>query len=127
MTGWVLPLLAGTATGVLSGFGVGGGSLLLVWLTAFAGLPQEQAQGINLLYFLPAAGAALPAHAKNGYLEKGVLLPAIAAGLACAGLGAWAATGLDAGLLRRCFGGFLLAVGLRELFRRGETSAGGRP
>ena len=127
MTGWVLPLLAGTVTGVLSGFGVGGGSLLLVWLTAFAGLPQEQAQGINLLYFLPAAGAALPAHAKNGYLEKGVLLPAIAAGLACAGLGAWAATGLDAGLLRRCFGGFLLAVGLRELFRRGETSAGGRP
>ena len=55
MTGWVLPLLAGTATGVLSGFGVGGGSLLLVWLTAFSGLPQEQAQGINLLYFLPAA------------------------------------------------------------------------
>ena len=127
MTGWVLPLLAGTATGVLSGFGVGGGSLLLVWLTAFAGLPQEQAQGINLLYFLPAAGAALPAHAKNGYLEKDVLLPAIATGLACAGLGAWAATGLDAGLLRRCFGGFLLAVGLRELFRRGEASAGGRP
>ena len=127
MTGWVLPLLAGTATGVLSGFGVGGGSLLLVWLTAFAGLPQEQAQGINLLYFLPAAGAALPAHAKNGYLEKGVLLPAIAAGLACAGLGAWAATGLDAGLLRRCFGGFLLAVGLRELLRRDEAPAGGRP
>ena len=127
MTGWVLPLLAGAATGVLSGFGVGGGSLLLVWLTAFAGLPQEQAQGINLLYFLPAAGAALPAHAKNGYLEKGVLLPAIAAGLACAGLGAWAATGLDAGLLRRCFGGFLLAVGLRELLRRDEAPAGGRP
>lgn len=120
MSGWALPLLAGAAAGVLSGFGVGGGTLLLVWLTAVAGLPQDQAQGINLLYFLPAAGAALPAHAKNGYLEKEFLLPAIAAGLIAAGLGAWAATGLDDGVLRRCFGGFLLVIGLRELFRRGE-------
>ena len=53
MTGWLLPLLAGTATGVLSAFGVGGGTLLLIYMTAFAGLPQDQAQGINLLYFLP--------------------------------------------------------------------------
>ena len=35
-------------------------------------------------------------------------------------LAAWAATGLDTALLRRCFGGFLLAVGLRELFRKGS-------
>ena len=117
---WLLPLLAGTATGILSGFGVGGGTLLLIYLTAFAGLPQGQAQGINLLYFLPAAAASLPAHAKNGFLEKSVLLPAITAGLACAALGAWAATGMDTALLRRCFGGFLILVGLRELFRKGE-------
>ena len=119
MTGWLLPLLAGTAAGVLSGFGVGGGTLLLLYLTACAGLPQGQAQGINLLYFLPAAGAALPAHLKNGYVERSVLLPAILAGLAAAALGAWAATGLDTALLRRCFGGFLVLVGLRELFRKG--------
>ena len=119
MTGWVLPLLAGTATGVLSGFGVGGGSLLLVWLTAFAGLPQDQAQGINLLYFLPAAGAALPAHIKNGYVDGGTVLPAVLAGLAGTALAAWIATGLEVELLRRCFGGFLLVIGLRELFAKG--------
>ena len=110
MSGWLVPFLAGAATGILSGFGVGGGTLLLIYMTAFAGLPQEQAQGINLLYFLPAAAASLPAHAKNGFLEKPVLLPAIAAGLACAALGAWTAT------LRRLFGVFLLFVGARELF-----------
>ena len=120
MTTWLLPFLAGTITGILSAFGIGGGSLLLIYLTAFSGLPQGQAQGINLLYFLPAAAASLPAHAKNGFLEKSVLLPAIAAGLACAALGAWAATGMDTALLRRCFGGFLILVGLRELFRKGE-------
>lgn len=117
--GWLLAVLAGAATGILSGFGVGGGTLLLIYLTAIAGMPQPQAQGINLLYFLPSAAAALPAHIKHGYVEKSVLLPAILAGLVCAALAAWAATGLDTGLLRRCFGGFLLAVGLRELFRKG--------
>ena len=83
MSEWVLPLAVGAATGVLSGFGVGGGTLLLVYMTAFAGVDQHLAQGINLLYFLPAGLMALPAHVKNGYIEKPVLLPAIGAGLVC--------------------------------------------
>lgn len=115
---WLLPFLVGTATGVLSGFGVGGGTLLLIYLTAFAGLPQTQAQGINLLYFLPAASAALPAHIKNGYVDKPTAYPAILAGLAGTAVAAWAATGLDVELLHKCFGGFLIVVGLRELFSR---------
>lgn len=116
--GWLVAALAGAVTGVLSGFGVGGGSLLLIYMTSFADLPQNLAQGINLLYFLPAAATALPAHFKNGYVEKKALLPAIAAGLVCSALAAWAATALDVDILRKCFGGFLLVIGLRELFRK---------
>ena len=118
MSEWIIPLAVGAATGVLSGFGVGGGTLLLVYMTAFAGLDQRLAQGINLLYFLPAGLLALPAHVKNGYIEKKVQLPAIGAGLVCAALCAWAATAMDVGLLKKCFGGFLIAVGLMELFGR---------
>lgn len=119
----LIALLAGAAAGVLSGFGVGGGTLLLLYLTAFAGVEQHLAQGINLVYFLPAAAAALPSHIKNGYVDRSAALPAILAGLAAAGLCAWVASGLDTGLLRRCFGGFLLVVGLRELFHRRPPTA----
>ena len=119
MKDWIIAALAGAATGVLSGFGVGGGSLLLIYMTSFAGVPQTLAQGVNLLYFLPTAATALPAHLKNGYVEKGALLPAIAAGLVCSALTAWAATALDVEVLRKCFGGFLILIGLRELFRKG--------
>lgn len=121
MKEWILPVLAGTATGILSGFGVGGGSLLLVYLTAFAGMEQAQAQGINLLYFLPAAAAALPAHIKNHYIERAALLPAILAGSACTALGAYLASGMDTALLRRCFGAFLIFIGIRELLRRDKS------
>jgi uncharacterized membrane protein YfcA len=31
---------------------------------------------------------------------------------------AWLATALDAAVLRRIFGAFLIAVGLREMFRK---------
>lgn len=116
MSDWLWPLIVGAATGVLSGFGVGGGTLLLVYMTAFAGVEQRMAQGINLLYFLPAGLLALPAHIKNGYIEKPALIPAIGAGLACAALAAWAATGMEVELLRKFFGGFLILVGLMELF-----------
>ena len=121
MLDWIIAALVGAATGVLSGLGVGGGSLLLIYLTNWAGLAQNLAQGINLLYFLPAAATALPAHFKNGCVEKRALLPAICAGLVCSALAAWAATAIDVGLLRKCFGAFLLVIGLRELFRKEKT------
>ncbi len=118
MTGFFAAALAGAVTGVLSGFGIGGGSLLLIYMTSFAGVAQNVAQGINLLYFLPTAAASLPAHAKNGYIEKAALAPAILAGLAGTALAAWAATAMDVDLLRKCFGAFLLVIGVRELFRK---------
>ena len=118
MLKWLLSLAVGLLTGILSGFGIGGGTILMVYLTALAAFPQKIAQGINLLYFLPAGLMALPAHVKNGYIEKPVLLPAIGAGLVCAALAAWAATAMEVGLLRKFFGAFLIVVGLMELFGR---------
>lgn len=114
---WLLPFVMGAGTGILSGFGVGGGTLLLVILTAVMGMDQHLAQGINLLYFLPAAVLALPSHWRHGYIEKKVLLPAIATGLVCAGAAAWISTGLDTRILRKIFGLFLIVVGAAQLKR----------
>jgi len=110
--------LAGLITGILSGFGVGGGTLLLLYMTLFAGVDQHTAQAINLLYFLPTAATALPSHIKNGFIDKKAALPAIFAGLLCTGLAAWIATALDVELLRRCFGAYLLYIGIRELRKK---------
>ena len=122
MSVFLMAVLAGAATGVLSGFGVGGGTLLILWLTFLGGYDQISAQGINLLYFLPTSAAALVLHWKNGYIPwKKAVLPAALAGCVTAGLGAWAAGGLDTGLLRRLFGGYLLILGLAELFRKKKS------
>ena len=65
----VIAVAAGLLTGILSGFGIGGGSLLLLYLTLFAGVDQYQAGGINLLYFIACAPAALYSHIKNGLVQ----------------------------------------------------------
>lgn len=107
--------LAGLVCGVFSGLGIGGGTLLMVWMTAVVSLEQQTAQGINLLYFLPTAACALFFHIKNRLIRWRIVLPAILTGCLAAAGAAYLATGIDAGLLRKLFGGFLLLVGIREL------------
>lgn len=113
-------ILAGFAAGVLTGAGIGGGTLLLVYLTNFGGMAQRQAQGINLLYFLLTAPPALYGHLKNRLVDKQLALRAGAAGVAAAALTAWLTAGLDTDLLRRAFGVFTVLVGLREVFCKKE-------
>ncbi len=90
----------------------------MVWLTAVENMAQESAQGINLLYFLPTAAVSLYFHRKNKLLKTKVILPAVLVGSITAALTAWVARDMDMELLRKLFGGFLLLVGLRELFYR---------
>ncbi|MBQ6430621.1 MAG: TSUP family transporter [Oscillospiraceae bacterium] len=114
----VIAGLAGLLCGVLSGLGIGGGTLLMVWLTAVMGMAQKSAQGINLLFFLPTAACALVFHIKNRLIRPRIVVPAILAGCVCAAGAAVLATAMDTGLLRRLFGGFLIVVGLTELLGR---------
>ena len=111
-------IAAGAACGVLSGFGIGGGSLLMVCMTAVLQMEQRTAQAINLLFFLPTAAASLIFHVKSGQVAWKATVPAALAGLATAALSAWVATMIDAALLRKFFGVFLLFVGVSEIFRK---------
>lgn len=110
--------VAGLVCGVFSGLGIGGGTLLMVWMTAVMDMEQRMAQGINLLYFLPTAACALIFHIKNRLIRWHVVIPAAITGCLTAAGAAFLATVIDASLLRKLFGGFLLLVGFNEIFGR---------
>lgn len=122
MTGFILPLLIGFGTGILSAWGVGGGTLLLLCMTLFLGVDQSTAQGINLLYFLPTAGMGLIWHKKNGLLEKDVLQQAIPLGTLAAIVAAWVATSVDTAIFRKPFGIYLLITGIITLFQKKQDN-----
>ncbi len=118
MLSWMFALVIGLLTGILSGFGIGGGTILMIYLTAFAAFPQKIAQGINLLYFIPTAAAALILHNKNHQLEWCAVLPAALCGCVTAAGFSLLAMGMDFTLLRRLFGIFLLFTGISELKKK---------
>ena len=120
----LLPLLVGCGTGILSAWGVGGGTLLLLVMTLFLGVDPAAARTVNLLYFLPTAAMGLITHRKNGLLDRPLLTAAVPWGLMAAAAGAWLSTTLDAQFLRRPFGVFLLITGVMTLVQKKEPSGG---
>jgi hypothetical protein len=107
---------AGAGTGVLSGFGLGGGVLLMIWMTALGGLEQHAAQGSNLLYFPVCAAGSMPGHIKNKQIAFREGFTVIMAGLPFALFGALLATRIDAKPLKIGFAVLTALIGLRELF-----------
>ena len=114
----MVALLVGIALGFLSGLGVGGGSLLLLWLTLVTGEPQATARVMNLMFFVPCALIATVFRWKQSKADCHLALPAIFAGLLGALLGNWLGPRLDTALLKKAFGILFLLCGIRELSYR---------
>ena len=115
-------IIVGTVLGFLSGLGVGGGSLLILWLTLVANVPQEVARSINLMFFLPTALISSLFRWKKGNLQIKKVLPAILGGVSAAVLFTWLSGHISSEALKAPFGILLLVTGIRELFYRPRKS-----
>lgn len=111
-----IALAVGTVLGFLTGLGVGGGSLLLLWLTLVLDMPPETARSINLLFFLPSALISTLLRRKQGAVDSKKALPATVSGCLAALIFTFIGSKLDTSLLKMLFGFLLIATGLRELF-----------
>lgn len=116
-------LAVGTALGFLSGLGVGGGSLLILWLTMVLRLSQADARAINLLFFIPSAVIACLFRLKQKTLDLKKVFPAILSGCASGIVCSYLANAIDTVLLQKLFGIILLATGVRELLYRDKPGS----
>ena len=115
MDSFIITLLVGTALGFLTGLGVGGGSLLMVWLTAVLGMDALTARSINLLFYLPGAAIAIQFRKRQGKIQWRNVLPPALAGCLAAAVCSRLSTAVDNSWLQKVFGVILIAAGLREL------------
>ncbi len=113
-----MKLAVGTVLGFLTGLGIGGGSLLILWLTIAVRMEQELARGINLLFFLPSALIACCFRWKQGTLRLQKVWPAILSGCIAAAAFSWVGMELDTQMMKKLFGFLLLFTGARELCYR---------
>jgi hypothetical protein len=111
-------IIAGFFTGVTASMGLGGGFVLIIYLTVFAGVEQIKAGGINLLFFLPIALISMFIHTKNKLIEWKLILPICVAGAFGVMGGALLLEVIDEDWLRKLFAGLLVFVGVREVFHK---------
>jgi len=113
----ILGLLIGALGGIFGGLGMGGGTVLIPFLTIFLSVEQKMAQGINLLSFVVMALVSLCIHIKNGYIETKGLFMLILGGVTFSAVGACLALVLPTNVLKLCFGVFLCLLAIMEIFK----------
>lgn len=118
LEGFPIAAVVGAVFGFLAGLGVGGGSLLMLWLTVILGTAYTTARTINLLFFIPTALISCIFRRKQGALDLKKVLPAILCGVASAAVMSILSSRFDIDLLKKLFGVLLIITGLRELFYR---------
>ncbi len=111
-------LIAGILFGTVGGMGMGGGIILIPVLTLLLDTPQHTAQALNLAAFLPMSACALIAHIRSKRADIRIALMMAAFGAVGAILGALAANFLDASLLKRFFGGFLILLAVMRIYKK---------
>lgn len=111
-------LVIGTVLGFLSGIGIGGGSLLILWLTFALHMDHSTARGINLLFFIPSALIACIFRWKQGCIRWKKILPAMLGGCIAAFAFSWLGSHMNLAILKKLFGLLLVFTGIRELSYR---------
>ena len=111
----VFTLISAFLIAILSGLGVGGGGLFVIYLVLFTNIPQLQIQGINLAFFLFAATASLSVHLIKRKIFWSAVAIMSAAGIIGTLFGSMLSIQTDEELLRKIFGAMLIISGILSL------------
>lgn len=106
----------GLIAGIISGLGMGGGTILILLLTTFQGMEQHIAQATNLIFFVPTSIAAIIIHLKNKNIDKKVAMVVGFFGIIGAIIGAIVANNIDSKNLKKYFSIFILLIAIREIY-----------
>ena len=109
-------ILIGLIAGIVSGTGMGGGTVLILLLTVLCGVEQHIAQATNLIFFIPTSIVAIITNWKYKFIDKKLALTISSFGAIGATIGAMVSTRTNVESLRKYFGIFLVAMAIWEIY-----------
>ena len=109
---WLFVGLLSIISGVVAGMGMGGGTLLIPFLTIILNIPQKVAQITNLLGFVPMATLTLIIYIKKKMIDFSYSWIIIVSAALLSFIGALLMFGATSKLLKICFGFFIAGIGL---------------
>ena len=121
----ITALLAGLLSGIIGAMGLGGGAVLIIYLSLFTETEQLKSQGINLLFFIPIALIAVIIYAIKKKIKWKLTLKISLFGIIGTLAGWYIAGFLGGEIIKKLFGGLLLFLGAKELFFKEKNKNGG--
>lgn len=112
----MIEILTGFISGIVSGTGMGGGTILILCLSIFLGIDQKTSQATNLIFFLPTSIAAIYVNIKEKKINFKVAKVIIFWGVIGAIVGAMIARNMDTKILKKAFGIFLATIAIHEVY-----------
>lgn len=109
-------VLIGLVSGIVSGTGMGGGTILIFLLTFMCGMEQHVAQATNLLFFIPTSIMAIIVNVKNKNIDLKLAIFISIFGIFGAIIGANLAIYTDVQRLKKYFGIFLGVIAVHEIY-----------
>ncbi len=112
----MIQVFIGACSGLFSGIGMGGGTILILLLTTISGIEQHIAQATNLIYFIPTAISAIIANYKNKIIDFKLAITISVFGAIGAIIGAIISVNTDVKVLKKIFGIFLIIITINEIY-----------
>ena len=112
----MVEILIGIVSGVITGTGMGGGTILIALLTLINGMDQRIAQATNLVFFVPTSIVAILMNIKNKNVDIKTALTISFFGIIGAIMGAMIAMKIDVQSLKKYFGYFLVIIAIHEIY-----------
>lgn len=109
-------ILIGIVSGIVSGTGMGGGTILIFLLTFMMGVEQHISQAANLIFFIPTSIVAILVNLKNKNIDLKLAITISICGVVGAIIGANISTHTDVRILKKCFGIFLAVIAINEIY-----------
>lgn len=119
----ITDIIASVIAAVISSMGLGGGGVLILYLTLFRDTEQLTAQGLNLLFFIPCSITSLIVYSKNKMIKYKELIYIVSGGIIGVFLGRFLLKSINPYYLKIAFAVFLITVGIFTVFSKKEKGA----
>ena len=111
----MIDILFGIIAGIITGMGIGGGSILITLLICFQNINQKIAQATNLIFFIPTSIISTIVNIKNKRINFKLFFFISSIGSIGAAIGAYISTKININILRKLFAIFLITIAIYEL------------
>ncbi len=111
-------LLAGLFSGILGSMGLGGGGVLIIYLSLFTNTKQLTSQGINLLFFVPIGILSVIIYSIKKQIKWKATVKIAIFGIIGAIIGILLADVLGGSITRKIFASLLIIMGIGEIFKK---------